>query len=94
MKAVEFRIWARSYVKHKGNFDKLQKIRIIIINLRSIRLNKDFHNKNKDWYYLDKDIVQSIVWMMDIRIVFLLNWRIIKLIANKNSKHLIRNMRL
>jgi hypothetical protein len=48
MKAVEFRIWARSYVKHKGNFDKLQKIRIITRNLRSIRLDKDFHNINKD----------------------------------------------
>lgn len=48
MKAVEFRIWARSYVKHKGNFDRLQKIRIIIRNLRSIRLDKDFHNINKD----------------------------------------------
>lgn len=47
MKAVEFRIWARSYVKHKGKFDKLQKIRIIIRNLRSIRLDKDFQNKNK-----------------------------------------------
>lgn len=48
MKAVEFRIWARSYVKHKGNLDKLQKIRIIIRNLRSVRLDKDFHIQNKD----------------------------------------------
>ena len=27
MKAFEFRVWARSYVKHKGNFIKLNEIR-------------------------------------------------------------------
>nr|QJQ35436.1 LAGLIDADG endonuclease [Fusarium bactridioides] len=27
IKAVEFRIWARSYVKHKGNYEKLNSIR-------------------------------------------------------------------
>ena len=48
MKAVEFRIWSRSYIKHKGNFDELQKIRIIVRNLRSMRLDKEFHNINKD----------------------------------------------
>ena len=55
MKAVEFRIWERSYVKHKGGrsasqpasvrsatHEKLSKIREIIRNLRSIKLNKDF----------------------------------------------------
>jgi Heme/copper-type cytochrome/quinol oxidases, subunit 1 len=40
MKSVEYRIWARSYVKHKGNYEKLSKIREIIRNLRIIRLNK------------------------------------------------------
>lgn len=48
MKAVEFRIWARSYVKHKGNHAKLSKIREIVRNLRSTRLDKDFKNINKD----------------------------------------------
>lgn len=42
MKSVEFRIWARSYVKHKGNYEKLSNIREIIRNLRSIRLDKNF----------------------------------------------------
>jgi hypothetical protein len=48
MKAVEFRIWARSYVKHKGNYEKLSKIREIVRNLRSTRLDKDFKNINKN----------------------------------------------
>jgi hypothetical protein len=34
MKSVEYRIWARSYVKHKGNFNKLFSIRNIIRNLK------------------------------------------------------------
>jgi len=34
MKSVEYRIWARSYVKHKGNYDKLSKIRDIIRKLK------------------------------------------------------------
>ena len=48
MKAVEFRIWSRSYVKHKGDFEKLYKIREIIRNLRSIRLNEKFKNIDKN----------------------------------------------
>ena len=35
MKSVEYRIWARSYVKHKGNYDKLSKIRDIIRKLKT-----------------------------------------------------------
>ena len=27
MKSLEYRIWARSYVKHKGDFMALEKIR-------------------------------------------------------------------
>ena len=46
MKAVEFRIWARSYVKFKGNHERLVKIREIIRNLRSVRLDKNFKNIN------------------------------------------------
>lgn len=35
MKSVEYRIWARSYVKHKGNFNKLKEIRDIVRKLRA-----------------------------------------------------------
>nr|QBM09693.1 hypothetical protein [Dactylella sp.] len=42
MKAVEFKIWARSYVKDKGNYEKLRKLRDNIRVLRKIRLNKNF----------------------------------------------------
>ena len=35
MKSIEYRIWARSYVKHKGNYDKLSKIRDIIRKLKT-----------------------------------------------------------
>lgn len=34
MKSVEYRIWARSYRKHKKNYDKLYYIREIVRNLR------------------------------------------------------------
>lgn len=27
MKSVEYRIWARTYLKHKGNYTRLQAIR-------------------------------------------------------------------
>lgn len=35
IKSVEYRIWARSYVKHKGNFNKLFNIRNIIRNIKT-----------------------------------------------------------
>ena len=35
MKSLEYRIWARSYVKYKGDFDRLLKIRNIIRKLRT-----------------------------------------------------------
>lgn len=35
MKSVEYRIWARSYTKHKGDFDKLFVIRNIIRKLKT-----------------------------------------------------------
>jgi hypothetical protein len=38
IKAVEFRIWARSYVKYKGNYEKLNSIRENIRVFRQIRL--------------------------------------------------------
>ena len=34
MKSVEYRIWARSYIKYKKNYDKLYDIREIVRNLR------------------------------------------------------------
>ena len=35
MKSVEYRIWARSYVKHKGDYNKLSNIRDIIRKLKT-----------------------------------------------------------
>lgn len=35
MKSLEYRIWSRSYVKHKGDFLKLSKIRDNIRKLRT-----------------------------------------------------------
>jgi len=42
IKALEYRIWARSYVKHKGNYAALNAIRnrIRIIRLRRYTLEK------------------------------------------------------
>jgi hypothetical protein len=34
MKSVEYRIWARSYAKHKGDFNKLSETRDIIRKLK------------------------------------------------------------
>ena len=34
VKSLEYRIWARSYTKNKGNYDKLSKIRSTIRKLR------------------------------------------------------------
>ena len=39
MKSAEYRIWARAYAKHKGDFNSLMKIREIMIKMRS-KLNK------------------------------------------------------
>ena len=41
IKAVEFRIWVRAFVKHKGNFFELQKIRNNIRLFRGIKLDKN-----------------------------------------------------
>ena len=35
MKSVEYRMWVKSYSKHKGNYDKLSKTRDIIRKLRN-----------------------------------------------------------
>lgn len=39
VKSLEYKIWARSYVKHKGNYEKLSNIRDTI---RKIRKRADF----------------------------------------------------
>ena len=41
MKALEYRIWARSFNKTK-DFESMIKIRNIMRNIRSIRLDKNF----------------------------------------------------
>nr|QJQ35388.1 LAGLIDADG endonuclease [Fusarium pseudonygamai] len=46
IKAVEFRIWARSYVKYKGNYEKLNSIRENIRVFRKIRLSDKFKYKD------------------------------------------------
>lgn len=43
MKALEYRIWARSYNRYKGNFEKLNEMRNIIRKIRLIRLNIKGH---------------------------------------------------
>lgn len=42
MKAVEFRIWSRSFVKHRGKFAELNKIRESVRVMRQIRLDKTY----------------------------------------------------
>jgi hypothetical protein len=41
MKALEYKIWARSFIKFKGNFNELNKIRNLIRDIRLIRLDKN-----------------------------------------------------
>lgn len=48
MKALEYRIWAKSFIKHKGNFDRLDKVRKLMRKIKSIRLDKSFQIKNYD----------------------------------------------
>lgn len=42
IKAVEYRIWVRSFIKHKGNFGELNKIRENVRAFRQIRLDKNY----------------------------------------------------
>ena len=41
IKAVEFRVWARTFVKHKGNFEELHETREKIRLFRQVRLDKN-----------------------------------------------------
>jgi len=46
MKSIEYRIWARSYAKHKGDHDKLSKIRDIIRKLKTKLLEVSYFNRD------------------------------------------------
>ena len=48
MKALEYRIWATSFVKYKGNYDKLYKTRNLMRKIRSIRLDNKCHIMTDD----------------------------------------------
>jgi len=41
MKSVEYRIWSRSFNKHKGDFDKLYKVKELLQKLRTKRTNNE-----------------------------------------------------
>ena len=45
MKALEYRIWARSFSKDKKDFEYMTKIQNLMRNIRSIRLDKNFKFK-------------------------------------------------
>ena len=45
MKALEYRIWARSFNKEKKDFEYMTKIQNLMRNIRSIRLDKNFKMK-------------------------------------------------
>jgi hypothetical protein len=52
MKALEYRIWGRSFIKFKGNFNELNKIRNLIRETRLIRLDKNCRiKKDRDKEY-------------------------------------------
>jgi hypothetical protein len=40
MKALEYWIWARSYTRYKGNFEKLNDTRNMMRKIRLLRLDK------------------------------------------------------
>ena len=42
MKSLEYRIWSRSYIQHKGNYIELNSIREQMRRIRKIRLKIDF----------------------------------------------------
>lgn len=48
MKALEYKIWAKSFTKHKGNFIELNKIRNLVRKTRLIRLDNNFFLKYKE----------------------------------------------
>jgi len=44
MKSVEYRIWSRSFNKHKGNYSKLVKIQKLLRGLRTVRADNTLWN--------------------------------------------------
>lgn len=44
IKSLEYKIWARSYVKYKGNYEKLLSIRNTIRNIRKQLLEISTNN--------------------------------------------------
>lgn len=48
MKALEYKIWSKSFNKYKGNYIELNKVRDLMRKIRLIRLDKDFHIKPND----------------------------------------------
>jgi hypothetical protein len=46
MKALEFRIWARSFSKKEKDFESMIKIQNLMRSIRSIRLDKNFKMKS------------------------------------------------
>lgn len=48
MKALEYRVWARSYINDKGNFKKLNKIRNLVRDIRLIKLDKNCKIKDNN----------------------------------------------
>ena len=48
MKALEYRIWAKSFINDKGNFEKLNKIRNLVRDIRLIRLDKNCNIKSNN----------------------------------------------
>jgi len=48
MKALEYRIWSRSFNKYKGNYIELDKVRNLMRKIRAIRLDKNFHIKSNN----------------------------------------------
>ena len=77
MKSFEFRVWARTYIKHKGNFTKLNEIRNKIrirklgttllnyksdgLNVQGIRLIHSEPQNNKSNLILDNSKNKSII---------------------------------
>ena len=50
MKSLEYRIWARSFTKKKKDFIYLTKIKNLMGNIRSIRLDKTIKQKKKFFF--------------------------------------------
>lgn len=67
MKNVEYKIWARSYKKHKGNFDKLYSVRNIMRKMKNNLVDLEYMQKINDNFHLtlnkrlSKNVVQNAI---------------------------------